>query len=406
MSKMAKKRSFGKQLLHGLISGAADNDPAGISTYSLVGATTGLSQLWLVVISTPLLINIQSICARIGDVKKRGLAQIIESVYGKPIAVLTLFLLIVGNLATLAADLTAIVTAAQLIFPQLNIVLLLFGISFLIWAVVVFRSYQSFSKILALLSLSLFSYVFAGFLVKPDWLEVLRATFIPKIRSGRDYWLAAVAFLGTTITPFLFYWQVTEEVEDHPTVKDANREIFQNTFGFVFSNIVTYFIIITNAHLFFNKGVRISSAVEAAAALTPVAGSKASLLFALGIISSGLLAVPILAAVTSYAVAETFGWKKGLNYRPSQAKGFYLTLSVTFLIGLGVALLGISPLRALFLSQVINGFLAPFLILIILLLANNSEVMGRFTNSFGQNLLGLVGAGIMLVAALGSLVQF
>jgi Mn2+/Fe2+ NRAMP family transporter len=402
--KKRRKSPFAK-LIHGLISGAADNDPAGISTYSIVGATTGLSQLWLVVISTPLLINVQSLCAKIGDVKKQGLAQIIKSTYGKKVALFSLIMLIIGNLATLGADFAAIAAGIRLIFPQLNTLFLLPLITIFIWYIIVFRSYHTFSKFLTLLSLVFTSYIIAGFLARPNWLQVIRATLVPQISNNPHYWLAAVAFLGTTITPFLFYWQVTEEVEDHPSVKDALHEVSQNTGGFIFSNTVTYFIIVTNASLFFNKGIKIENAVDAAAALTPLAGQFAKLLFAIGIVGSGLLAVPVLAAVTSYAVAETFGWKKGLNYSIRKAKSFYTTLSATFLIGLAIALIGLSPLKALFFSQVINGFLAPFLILIILMVANNPKVVGKYTASDWQNTLGWITVVIMSIAALGSIIQ-
>jgi Mn2+/Fe2+ NRAMP family transporter len=403
-NKKNKRPALGK-LIHGLISGAADNDPAGISTYSIVGATTGLSQLWLVIVSTPLLINIQSLCAKIGDVKKQGLAQIIESTYGRKIAVFSLIMLTIANLATLGADFAAIAAGIRLIFPRLNTLFLLPLITIFIWCLIVFRSYRTFSKFLTLLSLVFVSYIVAGFLARPNWSQVLRATLIPQVGHSPNYWLAAVAFLGTTITPFLFYWQVTEEVEDHPSVKDALHEASQNTGGFILSNTVTYFVIVTNASLFFNKGIEINSAVDAAAALTPLAGQFAKLLFAIGIIGSGLLAVPVLAAVTSYAIAETFGWKKGLDYSLRKAKSFYTTLSATFLVGLAIALIGWSPLKALFFSQVINGFLAPFLIFIILMVANNPHVVGKYTASRWQNMLGWITIAIMSAAALGSIIQ-
>ena len=273
---MAKdKKPFIKRIVHGLISGAADNDPSGISTYSIVGALTGLSQLWLVVVSTPLLINIQSICSRLGDVTKNGLAQTIKTTYGKKVAIGTLLLLIIGNITTLGANFAAVSAGIELLFPEIEPYFLLPLIALFVWWVVVFKSYRTISKFLTVLAMVFISYIITGFLVKPDWAEVLRSTFIPQIKMNKDYLLPAVAFLGTTITPFLFYWQVTQETEDHPTVKDSPHEFAQNSFGFIFSNTITFFIIITTGTLFFSKGLEINTAADAASALVPLAGEHA-----------------------------------------------------------------------------------------------------------------------------------
>lgn len=399
---MAKdKKPFVKKVLHGLISGAADNDPSGISTYSLVGALTGFSQLWLVVLSTPLLINIQSICAKLGDVTKKGLAQVMREAYGKKIASFALLLLIVGNIATLGANFAAVEAAIELIFPQTKAYFLLPLIALFVWWVVVFKNYKTISKFFALLSMIFVGYIVTGFLVNPNWMEIFKATFVPQIEISKDYLLPAVAFLGTTITPFLFYWQVTQETEDHPTVKDVPFEFSQNSFGFIFSNTITFFIIITTGTLFFQQGLEINTTADAANALVPLAGNYAKLLFAIGIIGSGMLAIPVLSAVTAYAVAETFGWKKGLNHSPKKAKAFYTTLTAAFLLGLSIALFGFPAIKALFYSQVINGILAPILIVFILSLASNPNVIGKYKTPFWQNVLGWTTVAIMTVAVVG-----
>ncbi len=404
MKKRREKISW-KKFTHGIITGAADNDPSGITTYSIVGATTGLTQLWLVPLATPLLINIQSLCAKIGDVKKQGLAQITKEIYGKKLSVAILLLLITANTATLGANFAAIAASLKLVFPGIDLLFVLPLIALFIWFVIVFNSYHSFSKILALLSLVFVSYVITGIKVQPDWGEVITRTFIPTITFSGKYFIAAVGFLGTTIAPYLFYWQVTQEIEDKPTVKDANYEFSQNSLGFIISNTISYFIIITTANLFFSQGQSINTAADAAAALRPLAGPMSEILFAIGIIGSGLLAIPVLAAVNSYAISETFGWKKGLNHKPNKAKGFYSALSAAFLCGLAISLSSISPIKALFYSQVFNGFLTPFLIIIILLLVNNPKVIGKYTTPLWQNVLGWLTTAIMFFAIIGIFVS-
>jgi len=398
---MKQKKPFWQKIAHGLISGAADNDPAGISTYSIIGARTGLTQLWLVVLSTPLLINIQAICARIGDVTKKGLAQVIENAFGRKVAVASLLLLILGNITTLGANFAAVGASIELLFPQIKSYFLLPLITIFIWYIVVFKSYRILSKFLIFLTLIFVSYIITGFIAQPDWGEVLKSAFIPQIEISSRYLLPAVAFLGTTITPFLFYWQTTEEIEDHPTVKDVPHEFSQNTLGFIISGVVTFFIVLTTGTVLFRQGIAIETAADAASALVPFAGPHAQVLFALGIIGSGMLAIPILAAVTAYATAETFGWKKGLNHSPKKAKAFYTVLSASFLIGLSIALSNYPAIKALFYSQVINGILAPFLIIIILLLVNNKKVIGQCKPPWWQNALGWITVGVMLTAVAG-----
>ena len=398
--KNKKKKSLVK-FFHGIITGAADNDPAGITTYSVVGATTGLTQLFLVPLSTLFLVVIQSICARIGDVKKKGLALIIQERFGSKIAFLAMIFLILANLTTMGADFAAIGTAFAIIFPKINVVFILPLMSLLVWYVVVFKSYQVLTKFLLLLALIFVSYIVSGILAKPDWSLVLKNTFVPQIVfSSKFYWLAMVGFLGTTITPYLFFWQVSEEIEDKPSIKDAKSEVKQNAPGLIFSNLIAYFIIICTATVLFAKNIKITSAHEAALALKPFLGGNASLLFALGIIGAGLLALPVLASSTAYAVAETFKWKEGLTKKPSKARGFYTVLSSTFFIALAISLLKINPVKILFYSQVFNGMLAPFLLVLIMIIAGSKKIMGDYRNGFWANFFGWAATLIMFLAAL------
>ena len=398
--KNKQKKGFFK-FFHGIITGAADNDPAGITTYSVVGATTGLTQLFLVPLSTLLLVVIQSICARIGDVKKKGLALIIQERFGPKISFLAMIFLILANLTTMGADLAAVGTAFAIIFPKINILFILPLISLLIWYIVVFKSYQVLTKVLLLLSLIFVSYIISGILAKPDWSLVLKNTFLPQINfSNKFYWLAMVGFLGTTITPYLFFWQVSEEIEDGPSIKDAKIEVKQNAPGLIFSNIIAYFIIICTATVLFTKNIKITSAQEAALALKPFLGENAFLLFALGIIGAGLLALPVLASSTAYAVAETFKWQEGLAKKLSKAKGFYTVLSSTFFVALAISLLKINPIKILFYSQVFNGMLTPFLLALIMMIAGSKKIMGEYRNGFWANFFGWTATLIMFLAAL------
>lgn len=392
-----------KKLIHnignGIIIGAADNDPAGISTYTIVGATTGFSQLWLVILSTPLLITIQSICARIGDVTKRGLAALVTDNFGKKVGFGSMLILIFANIATLGADFAGIGAALHLIFPQVKTSIFLPLIALFLWWIVVFKSYKVLYKVLLFLSAIFIAYIFAGFLAKPNWGEVLKNTFWPEIDWNLNYWAAAVAFLGTTITPFLFYWQVTEEIESRPTVLDAKREIPHLFFGLFFSAIVTFFIILTSATVLYQNQISVRTASDAALALKPLAGDLASLLFAIGLIGSGFLAIPVIASSTAYVIAETFGWREGLEQKVSRARGFYTVLTATFLIGLGIAISNIPPVKALFYSQILNGILAPPLLVLVMLISSRERIMGKYKNSLLANVFGWGAVGVMTMAA-------
>ena len=398
------KPGFFKKLLNGFIIGNADNDPAGISTYTLTGAQTGLSLALFLLLSTPLLINVQAICARIGDVTKKGLATTIKLYYGSKIAIISMLLVIIANIFTLGADFAAVAAALHLIFPKINLLFFLPLLAAFLWVIIVFKNYQTLARILAGLGVIFISYVITAFMLKPDWLTVIKDIVLPQIQFTPNYFLVAVAMLGTTITPFLFYWQVTEEIEDHPTIKDVKSEIGQVSWGLVFSNLISVFIVITSALTLYKAGITVSTVSEAALALKPLAGDLAFLLFAIGIIGSGMLAIPVLTSTTAYTVAETFNWKAGLNQKFNQAKSFYTILTVSFFVGLSIALLKFNPIKMLFYSQVVNGLVTPVILILILKLASKEVIMKKYTITNKQKAVGWLTVIIMTIAAIGAFI--
>ena len=400
----SKKPSFFKKLLNGFIVGNADNDPAGISTYTLTGAQTGLSLALFLLLSTPLLVNVQAICARIGDVTKKGLGTTIKLYYGSKIAIASMLLVIIANIFTLGADFAAVAAALNLIFPQINLLFFLPLLAACLWVIIVFKNYQTLARILAGLGVIFISYVITAFMLKPDWLTVIKDIVLPQIQFTPNYFLVAVAMLGTTITPFLFYWQVTEEIEDHPTIKDVKSEIGQVSWGLVFSNLISVFIVITSALTLYKAGITVSTVSEAALALKPLAGDLAFLLFAIGIIGSGMLAIPVLTSTTAYTVAETFNWKAGLNQKFNQAKSFYTILTVSFFVGLSIALLKFNPIKMLFYSQVVNGLVTPVILILILKLASKEVIMKKYTITNKQKAVGWLTVIIMTIAAIGAFI--
>jgi len=397
-----KKKPFFSKLIHGFITGNADNDPAGISTYTIAGARFGLSLILFHLLSAPLLINTQAICARIGDVTKKGLASIIRLYYGKTLATIAMVLVVIANIFTLGADFAGIAAAFNLIFPQISTVFILPLIAAVLWYFVVFKSYKVISRILAGLGVIFISYIITAFLIKPDWLQIAKGIFLPDIQFTSNFWLVVIAMLGTTITPFLFYWQTAEEIEDHPSVKDVKSEIGQVSWGLIFAIITSTFIIITSALTLNKHNINVNSAAEAALALKPLAGDFASLLFSLGIIGAGLLAIPVLTSTSAYTIAETFNWKAGLNKKINQAKGFYTVLTLSFFVGLAIALLKINPIKMLFYSQVVNGFITPFILIMILKLASKKVIMKQYVIGKSQKILGWLTVVIMLFAAIAS----
>lgn len=400
-----KGKSLFSKLVNGFIVGNADNDPAGISTYTLTGARTGLNLTLFHLLSTPLLINTQAICARIGDVTKRGLASVIRLYYGQKIALILMLLVVSANLATLGADFAAVSAAIQLLVPQVNLLFILPLVAGVLWAMIVFKGYQFIAHVFTGLGVISLAYIATAFLAKPDWPLILQNIIFPKIELTQEFWLIVVALMGTTITPFLFYWQVTEEVEDHPSVRDVKNEVGQNAGGLIWSNLISAFIIITSALTLHTAGIQVNSAHEAALALEPLAGSMATLLFAIGFIGSGLLAIPVLVSTTAYTVAETFNWREGLNKKVNQAKGFYAVLTLSFFVGLAIALLGFNPIQMLFYSQIVNGAVTPIILLVIIAIASKEVIMKEFVIGRGQKFLAYLTVLIMAGSAIAAMIS-
>jgi len=409
-SKREKKKTFGEKVFPGIITGASDNDPAGIASYSISGAQFGYQQLWLMVLAIPLLIAVQSMCARIGDVKKKGLSSLFKENFHPSIAWFATLGLIFANVFTIGADIVAMGSVLQLV-SGIDYRIWVVPITLLIAYIVIFRSFKFLEKYFKYLTLFFFSYILAAFFAKPDWLDVLKNIFTPSILSmSNEFWLAAVAILGTTITPYLFYWETKEKIEEKEnrsdSLEDAKREDYYNAPGFIFSQMITLFIMIATGATLFAHGIQINSAAEAASALEPFAGSLSKWLFTIGILGSGFLAIPILSASTGYVVADTAGWTDSLDSKLKNAKGFYITIILSLLAGIVVVIFGIDPIRALFYSQVVNGILGPFLIILILILANRKKVMKNFTNGWFDNIFGILAVIIMTTAVLLTFIHF
>lgn len=405
----------------GFITGASDDDPSGIATYSQTGAMFGYTQLWTAVFSFPLMAVVQEMCGRIGLVTGRGLAGVIKHNYSKPVLYFSVMLLFVANTINIGADLGAMAGAAKLIIPlPFTILLLLFTTVTL--TLEVFVSYKVYSKILKYLTFSLFAYIVTVFVVKQDWTRVVVSTFIPSISFSKDYLMNIIAILGTTISPYLFFWQAGEEVEDQVdkgrlrmmgagipkiTKIDIDDMRLDTVIGMFFSNLVMFFIIVTTASTLHSHGIKnIETAAQAAEALKPFAGDFAFVLFALGVIGTGFLAVPVLAGSASYALAETFGWKEGLYRKFSSAHGFYGVISVATIMGLVVNFTPIKPFTMLYYTAILNGVIAPILIFIILGIANNTKIMKQRTNGLFSNIIGYGTAIIMSILALVLIASF
>jgi NRAMP (natural resistance-associated macrophage protein)-like metal ion transporter len=397
----------------GLVTGASDDDPSGITTYSVAGAAYGYGFLWTAIITFPLMAAIQLTCARIGLVTGRGLAGAVGRHYPRPLLLSACFILLVANVFNIAADLGGMAEAAAMLtgLPALPFILV-FGVG--ITAVTVYTSYGTFARSLKWLTVVLFAYIAAAVLARPDWFAVLRATVVPAFQWNERAVETLVGILGTTISPYLFFWQASQEVEEEKgrgkrtlaqrhgatahELADARLDV--NT-GMFFSNVVMYFIILATAATLYRTGLHdIQTAKQAAEALRPLAGDAAYLLFGLGLIGTGLLAVPVLAGSASFAVAEIFSWRAGLDLKPRPAWRFYLVLAGAIVCGMVLDVFNTNPIRILFLSAVLNGLLAPPLMLLVMLVGNNRKIMGEDVNGFWLNLLGWLATAVMAAAAI------
>ena len=406
-------RDFFSNLGPGLITGAADDDPSGISTYSVTGASFGYAPLWTALFSFPLMTAVQMMCARLGMVTGRGLAGVVRRRYPRYILWGACLLLVVANTFNIAADLAGMGDSLEM----------LTGISSLFWtplftvAITSFLfwwSYARIARIFKWLTLALFAYVFAAFLAKPDWSQVLVSTLVPHIEWSARYFAVLVGIFGTTISPYLFFWQAAQEVEEEreagrttvakrkgATVEELRRSRNDIVIGMFFSNLVMYFIILTTAATLHVHGkTNISTAREAAEALRPLAGQGAYLLFTLGLLGAGMLGVPVLAGSSAYAVGEGAAWKRtSLKHKPHTARNFYAVIGISMSIGLAMDFMGFNAVSMLFWSAVLNGVLAPPLIVLVVMLTNDPKVMNQHVNPPLLRILGWLTAIVMSGAA-------
>jgi NRAMP (natural resistance-associated macrophage protein)-like metal ion transporter len=397
----------------GLITGASDDDPSGVTTYAVAGAMFGTGLLWTAVVTLPLMAAIQLTCARIGLVSGRGLAGAMRLHYPRRIIYAACLLLLVANVFNIAADLAGMADAAAMLTGVAAPVWVpTFGIILLV--AMVYTSYATFAAWLKWLTAVLFAYVASAILARPDWAVALYDTVTPRLSWDAPAISTLVGILGTTISPYLFFWQASQEVEeerahgrrtvaarrgasDHE-LRDARGDVIT---GMTFSNVVMYFIILAAAATLFRAGHRdIETSRQAAEALRPLAGDGAYVLFTLGLVGTGLLAIPVLAGSASYAVAELFGWRSGLDLKPRQARRFYLVLGGSIIAGMVFDVFGFSPIRMLFFSAVVNGLLAPPLLLLVMLVGNNRKIMGARVNGPWLNVLGWTATGVMTLAML------
>jgi NRAMP (natural resistance-associated macrophage protein)-like metal ion transporter len=412
-------RRFFARLGPGLITGAADDDPSGISTYSVTGAAFGYAPLWTALFSFPLMTAVQMMCARLGMVTGEGLAAVIRRHYPRWVLWSACALLIIANTVNIGADLggmakvTELVTGIRSVYWT-PVYALLIG-SFLIW-----WSYYTIARIFKWLTLVLFSYVLAALFAKPDWAAVIRSTFIPHIEWSGAYWATLVGIFGTTISPYLFFWQSAQEVEEEQEqgeltvaarkgATDGELRKSRNDVitGMFFSNLIMYFIILTTAATLHAHGkTTISTAQDAAEALRPLAGSGAYWLFSLGLIGAGMLGVPVLAGSSAYAVAEGAAWRGSLADQPHLSRGFYGVIAVGLLFGLALDYAGFNAVSMLFWSAVLNGVLAPPLIIIVLLLTTNRAIMGSRSNPFWLSALGWITVIVMTSASVAMFVTW
>ncbi len=379
------EREFGP----GVITGGADNDPAGIVTYTVAGAKFGYSLLWILVLCTPIMIILQEMAARLALVKRKGLSSIIKEYYGKKAAVFIMSVLLVANIATIGADIAGIAGVLGMI-TGINWIVFILPVSLAIGYLILFKKYKTIKRILVALTALLVLYIFSSLLARPNWNDVLHG-FVPTYTPTLGFFAAVAGIIGTTISPYLLFWQASDELEEHKTILRPKELEIDTAVGMIWSNVIAGFIIIAAATTLFTTGITfIDTPEQAAAALRPLAGDLAYLLFALGIIVSGFLALPVLAGSTAYAVSETFGWREGLDRKFSFAKGFYFVFLASLLVGAILAFLPINPMHFLYYTQVLDGLLLPFLIVILLLLCNNRSVMGPDVNTKWKNIIALV----------------
>jgi Mn2+/Fe2+ NRAMP family transporter len=418
---MAKKQNFIRRFFGalgpGVITGAADDDPSGIATFSIAGAQFGTAFLWTAVLTWPLMAAVQMMCARIGMVTGCGLARNLLGRFPRPVLVLVSIALLAANSLNIAADLSGMADAAKTL-TGLNSHYFVCAFALLIVAATVWLPYPKIASVLKWLALVLGAYIITALYLHPPWKQVLHDTFIPSLPRTKEGWSMLVALLGTTISPYLFFWQTSQEVEEEKAMGRVTTELRQGAtkteivdrkldvgFGTFSSNLVMFFVILTTALTLHAHGkTNIQTSAEAASALRPLAGHAAALLYTIGIFGVGFLAIPTLAAASAYAISDTFRWHQGLGEKPVRAREFYAIVAASTLLGVGLDFLNVNAIRILFWSAVINGLLAPFLLVGILVVAWDSEVMrGQPSSWLSRVVVGLT-ALLMFGASVGMFV--
>jgi NRAMP (natural resistance-associated macrophage protein)-like metal ion transporter len=409
-------RRFFSDLGPGLITGAADDDPSGISTYSVAGATFGYLPLWTALFSFPLMSAVQLMCARLGMVTGLGLAGVIRRRYSRWVLWSACTLLVIANVVNIAADLGGMAEATMMVTrAPVAVTVPVYGV--VIVALLMWSSYRTIARVFKWLTLVLLAYVLTAFVAHVDWWRALEVTFIPRVEWSRAFFSVLVAILGTTISPYLFFWQAAQEVEAERAIgrnlvqrRGATLEELRAcrtdvVTGMFASNAIMYFIIMTTAATLHAHGhTTVATAHEAAEALRPLAGAGAYWLFTVGLIGTGVLAVPVLAGSCAYAIAEASAWRGSLSHTPNRARKFYLVLAMAMALGIALNYAGLDAIKLLFTTAVINGVLAPPLILLVLLLTRDRTVMGDAINSPLLAILGWLTFVVMVVAALGVLI--
>lgn len=414
-----KAKNYWYMLGPGLTTGASDDDPSGIATYSQTGAQYGFGLLWLSAFTFPLMAVIQEMCARIGLVTGRGLAGNIRAHFGKRVLYISTLFLFAANTFNIGADIGAMASAIQLLYPGLNFSLLVVGFTIFILLLQIFTPYISYARYLKWLALVLFAYILSAVLARPDWHTVLQYSIMPHIEWNKTQLLLICAILGTTITPYLFFWQTSQEIEEeiaagHTTiasrtgstpgeVKKMRIDVWS---GMFLSNVVMFFIISACASVLFKHGITsINTAAQAAQALKPFAGDAAYWLFAIGIMGMALLAIPVMAGSSAYAISESMGKHQGLNNKLKQGYAFYGAIIFSMFIGLGLNFIGLNPIKALIYSAVLNGVVAPIIIAQIVLIANNKRLMGVWKNHMPATIIGWLTVALMTFSGTAAIIS-
>lgn len=406
-------KAFWNALGPGLITGAADDDPSGIGTYTVAGAQFGGAFLWSAFLTWPLMAAVQMACARVGMTSGEGLGSALSKKLPRPLLILICLALFLANSLNIGADLSAMGDGMEMLHLGPSPLWILIFAAAITWATIFLR-YHQIAGVLKWLALFLFAYVATVFILKPDWSQVLRQTFsLPRL-NGKEQWAMLVAILGTTISPYLFFWQAAQEVEEEKfrgrmtvrsrrgaTLSEINERKFDVGVGTFFSNLVMFFIILAASLTLHREGVAdVQTSAEAAAALKPIAGQWATSLYTLGLVGTGLLAIPTLTASSAYAFASTFRWRTGLDAKWSKAKAFYLANLAAMILALAIDFMGFNPIKALYWSAVVNGVLAPFLLLAIFFVIRDPKLLaGQTSSKLGQTMVGLTTA-LMFAAVL------